>query len=74
MHKIRAAYLFVFGQSLFTNISNLTITGGSGYYGGGIDNNGRLTVTNCTISGNVATGSGGGIESPHLATGHQFDD
>ena len=45
-------------------ISGLTITDGSASGGGGVFNNGTLTLTNCTISGSTATGlsstSGGG--------------
>jgi hypothetical protein len=46
------------------NLSGLTVSGGVaalGTHGGGIYNAGLLTVTNCEISGNRATGSGGGI-------------
>jgi hypothetical protein len=47
----------------------LTVTGGLAYLGGGIDNEGVLTVTNCTIANNSALGDfingrphgGGGI-------------
>ena len=45
-------------------ISGLTITNGNadeGQYGGGIDNNGTLTISNSTISGNSAAEFGGGI-------------
>ena len=47
-------------------ISGLTVTGGLvGTVGGGIDNSGTLTVTDCTLSDNSADGlevnSGGGI-------------
>lgn len=41
-------------------LNSLTITNGSGFYGGGIQNNGTLTLINCTLSGNSAT-TGGGI-------------
>jgi len=40
-------------------IQNMTIRNGSGAYGGGIYNNGALTVSGSTISGNSATYSGG---------------
>ena len=45
-------------------ISGLTITNGNadeGQYGGGIDNNGTLTISNSTIAGNSAAIHGGGI-------------
>jgi predicted outer membrane repeat protein len=42
-------------------LNSLTIIGGFGVYGGGIFNDGTLTLTNCILSGNSATNSGGGI-------------
>ncbi len=43
-------------------ISGLTITGGVAANGGGIQNNGTLTLSDCTVQGNSAFGgSGGGI-------------
>jgi hypothetical protein len=42
-------------------ISNLTITGGSAYWGGAIYNSGMLTIANSTISGNDAIYEGGGL-------------
>ena len=44
-------------------IANLSITGGSGSNGGGILNNGALTVANSGITGNTASSEGGGIYS-----------
>ena len=47
-------------------LSNLTLTNGNQAVfggGGGIQNYGTLTVTDCTITGNTAAGEGGGIES-----------
>lgn len=41
-------------------ISGLTMTDGVGAQGGGIQNNGTLTLSACTISGNTALGGGGG--------------
>lgn len=59
--------VFSVGSSAIASISGLTITGGSTQTaGGGILNNGILTVSNSTISGNnvpVPLGSGGGIEN-----------
>ncbi len=43
------------------SISGMTIAGGSAVNGGGVSNFGDLTLTNCTISGNTASDSGGGI-------------
>jgi hypothetical protein len=42
-------------------ISDCTVSGGNGVYGGGIFNMGTMTVSNCTISGNTAYYYGGGI-------------
>jgi hypothetical protein len=39
----------------------LTITGGSADRGGGLYNNGTLSLTDCTVSGNFASGFGGGL-------------
>jgi hypothetical protein len=50
---------FVDGGDLTLN--NLTVADGSSSLGGGIVNQGTLTVTNSTFSGNSADGSGGGI-------------
>jgi CSLREA domain-containing protein len=40
------------------SISGLTITVGSAFIGGGVNNNGSLALTNCTITGNSATSNG----------------
>ncbi len=42
-------------------LSGLTIEDGASPYGGGISNDGTLTVTGSTLSGNTATTGGGGI-------------
>lgn len=45
-------------------LANLAVTGGSSVLGGGIANNGTLTLQNVTVTGNAAVtaaGSGGGI-------------
>ena len=45
-------------------MENLTITGGSAdYYGGGIYNEGMLTMTGCTVSDNRSARDGGGVYS-----------
>ena len=43
------------------SISGLTITGGNAGGGGGVSNYGSLGLTNCTVSGNSAGLSAGGI-------------
>jgi hypothetical protein len=51
------------------SISGMTITGGIGLKGGGILNNGTLTVSDCTITGNAAaSGGGGGIANGLFGT------
>lgn len=54
----------VFGNATAT-ISGLTITGGlapaSDVSGGGIENQGNLTLANCIVTGNLSVGDGAGI-------------
>ncbi len=47
----------------FVGFVNVTITGGSGLFGGGIDSSGWLQVTDSIIEFNEAAASGGGIYS-----------
>ena len=63
-----ASEVFAVAPGVTATISGLTIEDGSAANGGGIENDGTLTVTNSTISGNTATCStsacettGGGI-------------
>jgi hypothetical protein len=56
--------IFVVGSGATVSISGLSITNGytdslSRFFGGGIDNLGTLTVSDCTISGNTANVGGG---------------
>ena len=53
--------VFIVDTGVTASISRLTIANGHGGSGGGILNNGTLTVTNTTFAGNVAPNSGGGI-------------
>jgi len=58
-----AVRLFTVGSGVTFTVNALTLTGGksgSGKNGGAIDNNGTLTVTNSTLSGNSVNGGGGG--------------
>ena len=59
--------IFAISQSTVVNIRNLTIQNGNasflGNSGGAIFNEGRVTLTNCTLSGNSAAGRGGGIDN-----------
>jgi hypothetical protein len=43
-------------------LTNVTITGNSAYYGGGIDNTGSLTIANTIVAGNSASGSADGLD------------
>jgi PKD repeat protein len=64
-----AVTVFNVASTITVSLNSLTITGGysatnsATVYvgGGGIDNYGTLTLTNCTLSGNSATDNGGGI-------------
>jgi uncharacterized repeat protein (TIGR01451 family) len=49
-------------------IIGLTITGGTAANGGGILNNGTLTLVNSTLTGNAATSDGAGIGNSATAT------
>ncbi len=54
--------VFAIDPSAKASISGLTITGGSSWVGGGVDNDlGTVALTNCTVSGNSSGGSGGGV-------------
>lgn len=51
-------------QDVTAELENLVLTGGDFiYYGAGINNDGTLTITNVTITGNRAFGTGGGIRN-----------
>ncbi|MFI5455752.1 MAG: beta strand repeat-containing protein [Isosphaerales bacterium] len=54
---------FQVDNGVTANISGLTISGSFAGYGGGIENDGTLTVTDCTIANNEADGDGGGIQN-----------
>jgi len=49
------------GQSAVLNLISSTVSNNSAYGGGGIDNLGSLTTTDCAISSNSAATWGGGI-------------
>jgi hypothetical protein len=57
-------------HSAIATISGITITGGSALQGAGIDNEGKLTVGNCVIRNNHASGTngGGGIDNDTFGT------
>ena len=56
-------HIFNINLGAFVTLDGLTITNGNDAIGGGVLNNGNLTITNSVISGNTATASGGGISS-----------
>jgi hypothetical protein len=61
--------VFDFNYSTIDTIQGLTITGGYFGYGGGIFNQGTLTVNECTVSGNSTNfGEGGGIYNASQGT------
>ena len=70
--------IFEIGSSTAVTLTSLTIAEGSNYdsyYGGGIFNEGTLTVTNSTFSGNIAWGGSGIYNSGTLAvTNSTFSD
>jgi len=53
--------IFAITSSKTVSVSGLTLSQGADNGGGGIYNQGTLTVTNLTVSDNVSTGRGGGI-------------
>jgi len=53
--------VFVVNSGATATIAGLTIANGSSSSGGGIENEGTLTVTNSTLAGNSASLYGGGI-------------
>jgi hypothetical protein len=67
-----ASRVFDIAPTFTVSISGLTIVDGTSDYGGGIETYGTLTVTGCTISGNLASGSptaqGGGIDNEGMLT------
>jgi hypothetical protein len=58
-----ASAIFDVQPSVTVTISSMTITDGSAEGGGGIFNNGNLTVTACAVTSCTASDNGGGIEN-----------
>ncbi|GBC84338.1 hypothetical protein HRbin11_00763 [bacterium HR11] len=65
-----ATRVFNISSGKTVQISGLTIANGLTSFdsGGGILNAGTLTMTNCTVSGNIAGGAGGGISNSGTLT------
>ncbi len=55
--------VFVVNSSVTASISGLTITDGHATDGGGLDNSGTTTLTDCTVSGSSDSNRGGGVYS-----------
>lgn len=53
--------VFTVGAGSNAEIEGLKLTNGYGNYGGGIYNEGTLTISNCIVTGNTANSWGGGI-------------
>ena len=56
-----AVRVFSVNSGVTATMNSLAITNGSNFSGGGIRNDGTLTITNSTLSDNSATSGGGGI-------------
>ncbi len=51
-------------SGVYLDVSSVTIQNSNGAFGGGIDNSGTLTVTDSTLSGNIADYGGGIFDHP----------
>ena len=61
--------VFQINSGVTASLSGLSISGGStSGNGGGLENNGNVSLANCTLSDNSATGSGGGFDNTGSAT------
>jgi hypothetical protein len=60
--------VFTINPGALVSIDNLTISNGLASPGGGIFNEGDLTLSNCTLSGNQTGTAGGGIYNDNKAT------
>ena len=68
-----ASGVFQVNSGVTASLSGLTITAGSAVYGGGMDNLGTVTLTDCTLSGDSAqsagnAAAGGGLVNKGTAT------
>ena len=68
-----ASRVFQVDPSVTASISGMTITGGSAGIGAGLYNEGTTTLTNCTVSGNSAQYSGGGVYGWELLRQRRHD-
>ncbi|MFI5458140.1 MAG: beta strand repeat-containing protein, partial [Isosphaerales bacterium] len=63
-----ASTVFSVSGGVTATIAGLTIAHGSSTNGGGIANDGTLSLTNCTVASSVASVSGGGIDNEGTLT------
>ncbi len=63
-----ASLVFQVDANVDASITGLTFTGGAGRYGGGLQNDGTLALTDCTVSGNSSNLLGGGVYNNKNAT------
>lgn len=66
--------IFTINTGVTTQISGLTIEGGFSGFGGGIFNNGQLSLVGDVITDNTATSNGGGIDNASPAAGLGLQD
>jgi predicted outer membrane repeat protein len=57
----KTSTVFSVASGVIASIAGLTIANGSAANGGGVNNQGTLTLTNCAFSGNAANTYGGGV-------------
>ncbi len=55
--------IFNINGGVTATIAGMTISNGKSNVGGGINNGGNLTINNCAITANEATGNGGGVHN-----------
>ncbi len=68
---VTAFRIFTINSGKTVTLNGLTISNGSATSGGGLSNNGTLTLNQCVVSGNTATStgsSGGGIQNQGVLT------
>ena len=65
----QARQVFVIGSGTTAKLSGMTIANGYAVQGGGIDNFGTLSVSQCVLLGNTAVGGSGDSTTPGAANG-----
>ena len=70
---------FIFGGNILNQygttltLTDCTVSGGTANSGAGLYNGGMATVTDCTFSDNVTSGTGAGISNGPLKSKRRFD-